>query len=143
MAAVKDAKTIGPAFTNAEEVVRVTYDFAKDAGAVGALDLFTAEGSVAITYFHAYVVTACTSGGSATVKVGKTGDDDLMFGTTTGAVASLTAGAFIKPDVVEGTPNVVALPTILTDGQKLLQTIGTAALTAGKIEYVIKYVKVA
>lgn len=143
MAALQDTKTIGPVFMNAEEVIRATYDFANDGGATGALDIFTAEGSVAITYFHAYVKTACTSGGSATLKVGITGNDDLMFGTTTGAVANLTLAAFIKDDVVEGTPNVVALPCVLTDGQKLLQTIGTAALTAGKIEYVIKYVKVA
>ena len=43
----------------------------------------------------------------------------------------------------EGTPNVVVLPMPhrLASGDSILQTIGTAALTAGKIEYVIKYMR--
>jgi hypothetical protein len=56
-------------------------------------------------------------------------------------VANLTAGALFMPVAVEGTPNVLPLPVKLASGAKIVQTIGTAALTAGKVEYVIGYVK--
>lgn len=144
MASVAKHKSIGPAFQKEEEVVRVVYDFSADGGATGALDLFTASVDCIITHFSAVVKTAATSGGSATLKVGITGDDDLFMTTTQGAVASLTLGAAILPAPVltEGTPNtiVMPLPVKLASGAKVLQTIGTAALTAGKVEYVLKYI---
>ena len=141
MTAVAQAKTVGPTFTNAEEVVRVIYDFSVDGGATGALDLFTAGADIVITHAHATVKTTCTSGGSATVKWGVTGSDALFANTTQGAVASLTAGAVVVPPAVEGTPNALPLPVKVASGNKALMTIGTAALTAGKIEFCIKYVK--
>lgn len=143
MAAVAKAKNIGPAFTAGVgyEVVTVEYDFAVDGGATGALDLFTAGADIVITHFHSKVMTACTSGGSATLKVGITGTDNLFMNTTQGAVASLTANAVVLAPAVEGTPNVLPLPVKLASGAKVLQTIGTAALNAGKVKYVIGYIK--
>lgn len=141
MAALAGTKKVGKAFTNQEVIERVVYDFAVDGGATGALDVFTADADVVVTHFHTKVLTAATSGGSATLKVGVTGDDDRFVTTTQGAVASLTAGAVIVPVTVEGTPNVLATPVKLASGEKVLQTIGTAALTAGKVEYTIKYIK--
>lgn len=141
MASVAKAKNIGNTFSNEEIVERVIYDFAVDAGSVGALDLFTADADVIITGFHAVVKTAATSGGSATLEVGVTGDTNLFMNSTQGAVASLTLGAAIFPPVVEGTPNVIACPVKLASGDKILQTIGTAALTAGKVEYTVKYMR--
>jgi hypothetical protein len=141
MATLKNYKKIGPTFTNGEECVTVEWDFANDAGATGVLDIFEAGSDVVITHFHSTVLTAATSGGSATLKVGITGDDDLFMTTTQGAVASLTLGAVVIPAVVDGTPNVIATPVKLASGAKVLQTIGTAAMTAGKVKYVIKYIK--
>lgn len=141
MAALAKRKYLGQAFNNEEIIERVRYDFSVDAGAVGALDIFEASADLIITGFHAYVKTAATSGGSATLEVGVTGDTNLLVNSTQGAVASLTLGAAIFPPVVEGTPNVLALPVKLASGAKILQTIGTAALTAGVVEYVVKYVK--
>lgn len=141
MAALKQYKKIGPTFNNAEEVVTAVYDFAEDGGATGALDIFEASGDVVITHFHSYVMTAATSGGSATLKVGTSGDDDLFMTATQGAVANLTAAAAFMPLAVEGTPNALPLPVKLASGSKIIQTIGTAALTAGKVKYVVKYVK--
>jgi len=141
MAAVADHKSIDGTFSNEEVIKRVIYDFSKDAGATGALDLLTANEDIIITGFTSTVKTAATSGGSATLKVGITGDDDFFMTTTQGAVASLTLGAVIVPAVVEGTPNVLACPVKLASGAKVLQTIGTAALTAGKVEYCIKYIR--
>lgn len=145
MAAVAKAKSIGNTFGNEEITERVIYDFAVDGGATGALDLFTAAADVVVTYFHAYVKTTATSGGSATLAVGITGSTSKYVTTTAGAVANLTANALLQPEVVEteGTPNVVVLPVPhrLASGAAILQTIGTAALTAGKVEYVIKYMR--
>lgn len=141
MPAVKNYKKIGPTFSTGEECVTAEWDFSNDAGATGVLDIFEADGDVVITHFHTSVLTAATSGGSATLKVGITGDDDLFMTTTQGAVASLTLGAVVIPVVVEGTPNVLALPIKLASGAKVVQTIGTAAMTAGKVKYVIKYIK--
>lgn len=145
MPSVAKAKTIAPEFKNQSVVERVVYDFAVDGGATGALDLFTAGSDVVITGFHAYVKTACTSGGSATVAVGVTGSTSAFVTTTTGAVANLTANAVLQAVVVlsEGTPNTAAfpLPRRLASGDKVLMTIGTAALTAGKIEFVLEYMQ--
>lgn len=140
MAAIAKRKYLNHEMSNEEVVLRTQYDFSVDGGALGALDIFEASADIIITGFHAVVKTAGTSGGSATLKVGITADDDLFMTTTQGAVASLTLGAAIFPAVVEGTPNVLALPVKLVSGAKVLQTIGTAALTAGKVEYVIKYI---
>jgi len=141
MAAVSKAQVVGTAFTNEEVIERVIYDFAVDAGATGVLDLFTASADILITHFSSVVKTAGTSAGSATLKVGVTGSDALFMTTAQGAVASLTLGAAIFPVVVEGTPNVFALPVKLASGSKILQTIGTAALTAGKVEYTVRYMR--
>jgi hypothetical protein len=135
MAAVLAAQTIAPPFSNAKEVVRVVYDFAKDAGATGALDLFTADGDIVITHAHATVKTTATSGGSATVIWGLTGDTNRFMDTTAGAVANLTAAAVISPASAD------LVPIKLASGDKVLMTIGTAALTAGKIEFVMEYMK--
>jgi hypothetical protein len=134
-------KTVGYPFTGKKEIVQVTYDFAVDGGATGVINLMKAQDALVITAAHAVVKTACTSGGSATVKIGITGNDDLLFGTTTGAVANLTDNALIAPDVVEGTPNVVAFPAKIAAGDYVLMTIGTAALTAGKIVVTLEVMK--
>jgi hypothetical protein len=142
MAAIVNAATVGGGFGNQVNYARVTYDFAVDAGATGALDLFTAgSGGVVIVDARAVVKTTCTSAGSATVKWGEATDDDRFMNTTQGAVASLTANAVIVPPALEGTPNVIATPYYLPAAGKLTMTIGTAALTAGKIEFVIGYMK--
>lgn len=130
MAAVAKAKNIGPEFSNARVLERVTYDFAVDGGAVGALDLFTANKDIVIKSFHAYVKTAGTSGGSATVSIGVTGATTAFVDATAGAVANLTANAVLGSAIA---------PRRLAAGSKVLMTIGTAALTAGKIEVVLEY----
>lgn len=142
MAAIVNAATSAPGFGNQVEYTRVTYDFAADGGATGALDLVTAgSGGIVIVDARLVVKTACTSGGSATLKWGPSADDDRFCNTTQGAVASLTAGAVIVPPALEGTPNVIACPYYLAAASKLIMTIGTAALTAGKVEFVIGYIK--
>lgn len=134
MAAAAGKKTIGAGFSNEIEVVRVRYDFSVDGGATGDLDLLEADGELLITDHWAVVKTTCTSGGSAAVSTGISSDKD--YGIDSAAVADLTANAVHRTVLVEGTPNAKRWPLRLADGEKITQTIETATLTAGVIEYV-------
>jgi hypothetical protein len=120
----KNHQTVGPDFANKVEVIKVVYDFAVDAGAVGTIKLLTFAKKCVIVRANTHVVTACTSGGSATVKIGTTGDDDAVIDTTDGAVASLTLDKLYAGKT---------LPTKVAAADVLNLVIGTAALTAGKI----------
>lgn len=128
MAALKGAKTQAQ-FSQSKELVYVTYDFSVDAGATGALDLMTAASALVITDAKIFVDTACTSAGSATVSVGKSGDAAGIVAAT--AVASLTAGASI--DSVAGAENYK-----LAAGDVVQVAIAVAALTAGKFRIVLE-----
>lgn len=140
MAALKNHQTAGRGFGNSLEWRRVTWDFAKDGGGTGALDILTADSAIIIAHAHLKVLTACTSGGSATLIWGVSGGDtDIFCNATQGAVANLTANAIILPPVVEGTPNVLPNPMTLAASGKLIMTIATAAMTAGKIEFAVAF----
>ena len=136
-----NVQVMGNLFNNVEETVRIVYDFAVDGGATGAYTLATIPDMCVITHAHATVKTACTSGGSATVIWGTNGTTNLFMNTTQGAVASLTANAVVVPPAVEGAPNALPLPVRMAAGTTLVATIATAALTAGKIEFVVNYMK--
>jgi hypothetical protein len=130
MAAVSNAKTSGAGWSGKMEICEVTYDYSVDGGAAGALDLFTADADLVIHRVTAKVVTAVTSGGAATVEVGKSGDTAGLVAQT--GKASLTAGVVVDSKIGGYK---------LASGAKIIQTIGTAALTAGKIKYLIEYSK--
>jgi hypothetical protein len=130
MPVVAKAKNIGPEFRNEIVQERVVYDFSIDGGTVGTYDLFTANKDVVIKGAHAYVKTACTSGGSATVAYGITGATTAFVDATAGAVANLTLNAIL---------GAAEPPLRLVAGNKVVMTLATAALTAGKIEFVIEY----
>lgn len=128
MAAIAKAKS-GAGYNGKMETVEVTYDFAADGGAIGALDMFTALQDLVIHRVIAKVNTTC-AGATATVSVGKSGDAAGLMAAT--AVASLVAGAVIDSHVGGYK---------LASGGIMQQSIATAALTAGKITYVIEYSK--
>lgn len=140
MANVRAYKSIGTPFSNEMVFERIVYDFSLDGGAVGVLNLFTAQDDLIIPYFHATVKTACTSGGSAVLDVGivTTDTDRFIDGV---AVASLTANSVHIPPLVEGTPNTALVPTFLADGGIVAMEIKTATFTAGKIEFVFGIMK--
>lgn len=129
MAALKNYKKVGSPFTNQTEVIKVTYDFAVDAGAIGAYDVLLAEQDCVLTGFYMVVETA-GAGATMTLDVGITGDTNLLLADL--AVASMTTGSLHKPTIVEGTPNVLPMPVKLESAAKVLFEIKTAALTAGK-----------
>lgn len=121
VAAKKDIKL----FSNEAQLIKVVYDFAVDGGAVGALDLFEAKEDMVIHSAKVKIKTTFTSGGLATLIVGQTGDTDSIMPSL--AVASATAGVVKHADAA-------CLALKLASGDKVLMTIGTAAMTAGKME---------
>lgn len=129
-------KTIGRGFTNEIQLARLTYDFASDGGATtDTYVLGTAGGKILILDACAHVETAATSGGSATVAIGIVGGDvDAFMTAAQGAVAGLTKDATVKD--AAGQKIVVA-----SEG-KIEAVIATAALTAGKINLIVKYVNI-
>lgn len=127
-----------------------TWNYAVDGGAVSTITLGAddfggdtlPEGFV-VTKVGADVLTAVTSAGTPTVVLGNTGDPDGYMADiwaeiqAVGAVRSgEVAGALIWDDTndheidyyVNGTAN----------NQNLILTIGTAALTAGKIRFFVE-----
>lgn len=111
------------------ELIEVEYDFAVDGGATGALDIVTFPEAMVLVDAYTKVKAACTSGGSATLIWGvKGGDTDACLDATSGAVANLTLGAVIPGETASKALKLAA-------GAILEMTIGTAALTAGKVKY--------
>ena len=134
----------GATFGNEEKVVRVVWDFAKDGGAVGALDILEADDDLLITGFATVVKTAVTSTGNLTLAVGPTGALTKFLTAAQGAKANLTEGAALFPLETSGENDESwssTLPHKLAKGEKIVQTIGTEVANAGKVEYIIKYVR--
>jgi hypothetical protein len=129
-------KTLGPVFSNEVVYEKLTYDFSKDGGATtDTYVIGTAGRKIAIMDAMVHVETACTSGGSATVKIGVAGgDDDAFLDVTSGAVANLVDDFCEKETAGQ--------KIVVASGGKLELVIGTAALTAGKINLLVKYVNI-
>lgn len=125
MAAVATHKTVS-AWGPQEEVIEIVYDFAVDGGAAGALDLFTASKALVVTKAYAIAETGITSGGSATVEVG-------ISGATAGLIAQ-SAKTTLDTDG-ECLAGVANLAFSLAADAVVILTIGTAALTAGKVRF--------
>jgi len=117
------------------------YDFAVDGGATGQIELQAKvnkdplpEGAV-VSNVYAKVITACTSGGSATVSWGDGTDVDGYSGTAK-AVAALTANAAFDGKGDSG----ALLPDVVGSAGKFTVDIAVAALTAGKIVFLVEYI---
>lgn len=130
MAAVKDYRIVKPLSKVHSEFVSVDYDFSKDGGATGALDLFKA--GCALVVLRAYIVgvESLTSGGSATVSAGKVGDLTGLVAAT--GVANLEAGEVAFPVAADLASNVVAKDALVQ------MEIATATLTGGKARFVFE-----
>ncbi len=128
MAAVKGAKTVGAPFSNKNDIVRVIYNFAVDGGEVEDNTLIVADGIILVKCIGAYVLTACTSDGSATIEVGK-GTAGAEF-ISAEAVATFAAAAFY--------PSESAAFVKLANAEVINMGVAVAALTAGKIEFIFE-----
>lgn len=129
-------KYFGREFSNERTTVKLTYDFAKDAGAFAdVVKLGTVRGKVLVLDSCVHVETACTSLGSATVIVGVAGGDtDAFMDLTSGAVANL-ADDFVNQETT-------GQGIVLADGAAIHLDIGTADLTAGKINVILSVMNI-
>lgn len=135
------------------QVAEYVYDFAVDGGGTGE-KVLSAKANKApipvgaiIKAVYLKVVTAFTSGGSATLAWGN-GDDADGYSGSAIAVASLTDNALFN-----GFDNAAALlwddtndrpiPVNVADAAdgKVSVTIGTAAMTAGKAIILVEYLQ--
>lgn len=100
-------------------------------GATGATTLFTVTGAVAVRVFG---ICGTTIVGAGTLEVGISGDTARILA----QIADATDLA-INEIYLDATPTlqIEALPSelIISNGQDIIQTIGTTALTAGQITY--------
>jgi len=127
-------KTLDTLFTNERGFVKLTYDFAQDGGSTSdTYRLALVNSKILITEAILHVETACTSGGSATVTIGAETADANAFADGV-AVATLVDDYAI--DTAAGQSLVVDAADYIS------LTIGTAALTAGKINLYISYYNV-
>lgn len=128
-----------------KNAVKCIYDFAVLGGAVATIPLVDDQGNpctlpqnAIVTNVTAYVITAVTSAGSSTTALGSnisSATTDLMSAT---AKASLSIGAFVAGTPV-GTAATWVGPVTAQAGSVVQVTNAVAALTAGKIEYLIEY----
>ncbi len=122
-----------------ERSIKCVYDFAKKGGAIGAIVLVDEQGMACKIPNKAIVrdvlidvITAPTSGGSATIAIGSGTMSASNFKAAT-AIASYTG-------LVAGIPIGSAATAVkMTSDQSPKITIATAALTAGKLNVHIKY----
>lgn len=131
---------------NEKQLAKFEYDFAKDGGAVGAIDLrpliTPLEEGMVITDMYIYVEKALDdAGGTATVTIGNT-DADGFFADIAALAASdndairvgEVAGALLWDD----TNDHKILYRVGSDTDLQLN-IGTEALTAGKIQLFVEF----
>jgi hypothetical protein len=136
------------------KVNEYVYDFSTDGGAVSTISLSGKSGEAGLPdgsvvhRVHARALTACTSGGAATIAWGNTADPDGYSGTAI-AVASFTANATFNEASGAGAllwdnTNDAGLDYAVTSTagtQDFSLTIGTAALTAGKIVFQVEFTR--
>lgn len=129
-------KTFGRGFSNEIKFVKLTYNFANDAGeADDTVSLGTTDGKILVISSHVHVETLCTSDGSATVAVGVSGGDvDAFLDVTSGAVANLTDDAVLSETTGQG--------IVLASEAIVSMDIATADLTAGKINVILQYINI-
>jgi hypothetical protein len=132
----KAHKVFGRGFSNERQTVKLTYNFGDDAGAFAdAVKIGTTDGKILVLDSRVHVETACTSGGSATVIVGVAGGDtDAFMDLTSGAVASLVDDYVATETTGQG--------IVLASGAAIHLDIGTADLTAGKINVILGYMNI-
>lgn len=129
---------LGDLIEGQQGCLRATYDFSVLGGAVGTVNLLDPSGNAAtlpdkaiVTQVYIDEVTNVTSGGSATIAIGLNTTTDLIGAT---AIASFTG-------IIAGTPTGTAATMVkATAARTITATIGTAAVTAGKLEVFIEYV---
>lgn len=121
----------GAPFSNESIIIRRTYDFALDGGATAdTYKLVDFPDGAACRLVGVVCKTALTSGGAATISLG------LAGGTGAEMLSAEAFGSFAAAnDFVAG---IAGATGVVADD--IVMSIGTAALTAGKLEFIFEYV---
>lgn len=108
----------------------ITY-VAATTGATGGTTLFTVTGCVAVRVFG---VCGLTFEGAATLEVGISGATAIVLAQIADATDLATDEIYVD---ATPTTKVEALPAqlIIGNGQDIIQTIGSTAITAGQLTY--------
>lgn len=139
--------TAGPAsllgtqiVSNKVQLLKCTYNYATQGGTTAAAinmkdvvgaDCTLPSGAI-VKQVITHVVAAVTSNGSATVSIGAGSTTDLM-----GSTAKASLGLNV---VIAGTPVGTAATAVRLTAAKVVKvTVGTAVLTAGRLETFIEY----
>lgn len=129
---------LGTEVNRCKNMMVCVYDFAVLGGAVGDIGLLDDEGNAAMVPAKAIVtkvlvdtITAPTSGGLATVALKLVNAADLLGAT---AKASVTG-------ILDGVPAETAATAVKNGAadSQVKVTVGTAALTAGKLRVFVEY----
>lgn len=141
---------------NTKHIARYRYDFSESGGDVGAIVLPAKvaglEAGCVITNIHGHEVVAVTSGGTPTITLGPGAggtatDADGYFADLFGELGTINntfrvgqvAGALVWDDA---DTNDHQLDYYVTSANtQVIMTVGTAALTAGVIDFYFEYYK--
>jgi len=126
----RDANGVPITLNGLIESKAITY-VAATTGATGAKTLFTVTGCVSVRVFG---VCGLTLEGAATLEVGIVGATAIVLAQIANATDLATDEIYVD---ATPTTKVEALPNqlIIGNGQDIIQTIGSTALTAGQLTY--------
>lgn len=131
---------LGTELNRCKNVVKCVYDFAVLGGAIGDIPLLDDEGNPAMIPAKAIVtnvlidtLTAPLSGGAATVALKLVSAADLLGATAKASVTGMLDGIPVNTAAT-------AVKNGASDSQ-VKATVGTAALTAGKLNVFVEYVQ--
>ena len=134
---IKDSQITNPKLSNGMlRTLKFTYDFSVAGGAIGVIALTDDRGNAqqlpdnaVVVSSHVEVLTGVTSAGAATVAFGIGGTPALFLAAT--GKASLGAGVALLGEH--------STPAKLPADRRVIATVATAALTAGKFNVWVRY----
>lgn len=135
MPTIDAAQNIGAPASLEKRYYKAVWDFSVDGGATGEYPVFTADGACLITDFFYYVDTAVTSATTGDVSFGDTNSATVFENAASTGASGIASGTVLKEDALTD------MPRLLADTEQVTMTIGTAALTAGKITVCVGVMK--
>lgn len=135
-----DSAADNVAYLGGLSVVRASYSFAADGGAVGTVNLVGSAvipANAAILACFIEVGTLPTSGGAATIGLAVEGAGDMQ------AAAAISGAPWSTAGWKVGTKTFATAPVETTVARDIVMTIGVAALTAGTFDVYVYYMATA
>lgn len=99
--------------------------------------LFTVTGDVAVRVYGVCTTTLASAGGG-TISVGVTNNTALLIASTTATTITTTANFWPSATVTDngGLLSAVTATTVIVNSSNIIETIGTADISAGQIYYI-------